>query len=740
MHLSDMKLSHKMMVFISTIFLSLLISAVLVESEVSTLVDEVEVVKTESVPFALSAAEMKKTVVEVQQWLTDISVTRGQDGLDDGFTEAEKSRQHFLEDVAEFRQMYEAENDSANLEKLAKLEAAFEAWYKTGKHLAQTYINEGTSAGNQLMGGFDSAAEKLDGLLTPFVNDQVQEAESMLTHAVEETVVLKTTLIIVFIIIIAVFIAFGTVITRSILKSIRSLEKVISKVAQTGEFSHRVEILGKDEIGNMSIAFNQLLEDMQKALAEANKVVSSLADGQFDQRIEYDIPGDLATLKNGINDSADHISGVMVQLKDVMDSMVRGDFSHQVSTSAKGQYGDMLLNAAQALSSLNSVIADINVAMQHMNDGDFNARVTAEAQGDLALMKNNVNDSLKQIAKVVDAISEEVNAQAAGDLTKELTGNFKGQLHGLQTAINASIKKLKEVVIMATNASEVVNGAAAEVSQGSNDLSKRVQQQAAALEQTSSTMHEMNSQVQNSSENAQHANQIAKDVQGKANEGTEVMQQTMEAMTAIEESSHKISDIVTLIDGIAFQTNLLALNAAVEAARAGDHGRGFAVVAGEVRALAQKAADAAKDIKTLIDETVNRVEYGSNLATQSGEMLQSINDSIDSVSQMIGQIATAATEQAEGVEQVHQAITEIDGVTQQNAALVEETSAASESLSEQARRLQQEMAFFNTGEQHIGSAPARLAAPKKPKPQQPAPKAIAPKPQKAESDDEWGEF
>ncbi|PLA75316.1 methyl-accepting chemotaxis protein [Hydrogenovibrio sp. SC-1] len=740
MHLSDIKLTHKMMAFISVISFSLLISAVLVESEVSTLVGEVDVVKTESVPFALSAAEMKKTVVEVQQWLTDISVTRGQDGLDDGFTEAEKSRQHFLEDVAEFRAMYEAENDSDNLQKLAKLEAAFEEWYKTGKHLAETYIKDGTSAGNQFMGQFDTAAEQLDTLLTPFVNDQVQEAEMMLSHAAEETQVLKSTLITVFVIIILVFIAFGTVITRSILRSIHSLEKVITKVSQTGEFKHRVEVLGKDEIGSMSIAFNQLLDNVQRALTDANKVVSSLADGQFDQRIQYEISGDLATLKAGINNSADHISDVMDQLKNVMNALVKGDFSHHVSTNAKGQYGDMLINADQALSSLNSVIADINVAMQHMNDGDFNARVTAEAQGDLALMKNNVNDSLKQIAKVVDAISEEVNAQAAGDLTKELTGNFKGQLHGLQTAINASINKLKEVVIMATNASEVVNGAAAEVSQGSNDLSKRVQQQAAALEQTSSTMHEMNSQVQNSSENAQHANQIAKDVQGKANEGTEVMQQTMEAMTAIEESSHKISDIVTLIDGIAFQTNLLALNAAVEAARAGDHGRGFAVVAGEVRALAQKAADAAKDIKNLIDETVNRVEYGSNLATQSGEMLQSINDSIDSVSKMIGQIATAATEQAEGVEQVHQAITEIDGVTQQNAALVEETSAASESLSEQATRLQQEMAFFNTGEQHIGASPAQLAAPKEPKPQQPAPKAIQPKANKAQSDDEWGEF
>lgn len=168
-------------------------------------------------------------------------------------------------------------------------------------------------------------------------------------------------------------------------------------------------------------------------------------------------------------------------------------------------------------------------------------------------------------------------------------------------------------------------------------------------------------------------------------------------LKAIEESSHKISEIVTLIDSIAFQTNLLALNAAVEAARAGDHGRGFAVVAGEVRSLAQKSAEAAKDIKSLIDETSQRVEQGASLATKSGDMLSDINSSIDNITQMISHIAQASSEQANGVSQVHIAISQIDQVTQQNAALVEETSAAAESMSEQAQSLSRDMSFFKTG-------------------------------------------
>jgi len=299
----------------------------------------------------------------------------------------------------------------------------------------------------------------------------------------------------------------------------------------------------------------------------------------------------------------------------------------------------------------------------------------------------------------VDQFSQVISAQATGDLTKVLppSQHFKGPLLELKDSINYSAQKVKEVVNMAIDAANVVNNAAQKVSQGSSKLSERVQEQAAALEETSATMHEMNSQMQSSRDNAVEVTHIVKKVKDDADLGVEVMKQNIEAMTAIQASSHKISDIVSLIDGIAFQTNLLALNAAVEAARAGEHGRGFAVVAGEVRNLAQKSATASKEIKTLIVETVERVNQGSKVASESSEMLNSINVSIDSVNLMIAEITTAANEQAEGISQVHQALTQIDGVTQQNSALVDETHAAAEVLSEQAQLLQKEMGFFRTG-------------------------------------------
>jgi len=373
-----------------------------------------------------------------------------------------------------------------------------------------------------------------------------------------------------------------------------------------------------------------------------------------------------------------------------------------------------------------------------MQQGAFDARVEVETSGSLLLMKDSVNNSMSVLSQAINAIITIVTAQSMGDLTNTLPdGDFKGQLNDLKNAINNSSVKVKDSIVQAINASNIVNAAANQVSQGSSDLSSRVQEQAAAIEQTSATMHEMTSAVQANTINARKVSDLAHQVQGQSVDGAAVMQQTIGAMQSIRESSHKISDIVTLIDGIAFQTNLLALNAAVEAARAGEHGRGFAVVAGEVRTLAQKSAEAAKDIKVLINDSVTRVENGTLLAEKSGQMLTDITGSVKEVAGMIEEIANASNEQATGINQVHTAIAQIDAVTQQNAALVEETTAAAESLSKEADHLRENMSFFNTGIKITASLPA---APKKqPSTSVKASKAL-PAPKKATSGADWSEF
>lgn len=342
------------------------------------------------------------------------------------------------------------------------------------------------------------------------------------------------------------------------------------------------------------------------------------------------------------------------------------------------------------------MVEDINAVADALSNGQLDRTIQAEANGAFLAIKTSMNQGLTVLSEAIAGVTQLLIAQSAGDLTQNMTGEFKGQFAQLQTVLNDSTHNLNQIIGQAAIAASIVGTAADEVAQAAADLSDRVQQQAAAVEQTSATMDQMNSAVQANTENAQHVVGLATDVQDKTQQGAKIMHQTIQAMKAIEDSSHKISDIVTLIDSIAFQTNLLALNAAVEAARAGEHGRGFAVVAGEVRNLAQKSAEAAKDIKILIEETTGRISQGSKLAMDSGDMLQDINQSIKSVNNMITQIANASLEQAQGISQVHQAITQIDDVTQQNAALVEETTATAESMKEQAEQLSENMRFFKT--------------------------------------------
>ena len=538
------------------------------------------------------------------------------------------------------------------------------------------------------------------------VSNHAAEAESALEKFTkiasnnEQIIESKNQLIAVSFSLIATIIMLSIVLwtRRGVLAPLTLLSEQVLAITQQMRFNQPISYTAQDEMGDLARALNALFAALDKGVCESNLVISAIAAGNMTQRVTGNYVGDLAALQKGINESADNIAKVIESLSYAMSSLSSGNFNIAINTQASGDYGVMLSHAANSMSALNHVINDMNLVMAQMNEGDFNARVNAQANGDLLSMKDNVNNAMDRLAMAVSGISGIMTAQADGDLTRECAANFKGQLKDLQTAINQSSRKLKEIVSDAVQASTIVSCAADQVSQGSSDLSSRVQEQAATLEQTCSTMNEMASAVQNNTANARKVAELTHQVKNQSTDGAAVMQQTISAMQSIRESSSKIAEIVTLIDSIAFQTNLLALNAAVEAARAGEHGRGFAVVASEVRALAGKSADAAKDIKGLIEDSVNRIHAGTTLADKSGEMLNGITTSIEQVAEMIEHIAEASKEQTVGINQVHLAIADIDKVTQENAALVEETTAAADSLSSEANNLRNNMAFFKTGD------------------------------------------
>ncbi|MFM9912458.1 MAG: methyl-accepting chemotaxis protein [Methylophilaceae bacterium] len=338
---------------------------------------------------------------------------------------------------------------------------------------------------------------------------------------------------------------------------------------------------------------------------------------------------------------------------------------------------------------------------------------------------------------------------ARGNLANHIAVN-SGDTTSLLAALNEMQGSLRNLILQIKTSADSIGTGAKEIASGNSDLSSRTEQQASSLEETASSMEELSSTVKQNAENAKQANQLASAASGVAVKGGQVVGEVVGTMSSINESSRKIVDIISVIDGIAFQTNILALNAAVEAARAGEQGRGFAVVAAEVRNLAQRSAAAAKEIKTLIGDSVDKVENGTKLVAQAGETMEEIVNSVKRVTDIMGEIAAASAEQSSGIDQINNAVTQMDEVTQQNAALVEQAAAAAESLEEQAQELTEAVSVFklDTGSTVSGARrpTPRMATPAPAsKPESASVKSVTnTKPKlpkaKAAAEEEWEEF
>jgi len=488
----------------------------------------------------------------------------------------------------------------------------------------------------------------------------------------------------------------GTVITRSLLRSIEALENTMLQIVETGELKHRITVYGNDELARTSKSVNLLLDDISGAVFGVNGVLKDIAKGNFDNRVESELKGDFLAMKNEVNTSVDQISGVVSILEKTAQNFRTGVLQvyKDDSTELEGKFSDVLYDLDRSAVRMKSNVESIAETLKHLAHGDFSARSEADARGDFIPLKESLNITLNDLESFVDEVAKVQSSISEGDLTHTVEGIYAGKMAVLKDSLNSSVTNTAVMVAKVEAIAQSVVTGVEGLARGNSDISNRVQEQAAALEETSASMEEMTSTVRNNADNAVQAKDKTLDARKQLETGLDTMARALSSMEQMSEANRKINEITTLIDGIAFQTNLLALNAAVEAARAGEHGRGFAVVAGEVRNLAGKSAEAAGEIKHLIENSVKISQESGLYVRQTSDALGEINISMDEVSVMVTEISGTSEEQARGVEQVNSAINSMDEMTQGNANVVQSAAESSKALLGDADILKEQVSKF----------------------------------------------
>jgi methyl-accepting chemotaxis protein len=628
---------------------------------------------------------------------------------------------------------------------------------------------------------YTAAAQKASDLFKLQVDrGQVQLAESEQEFASE-----RLWIILIVLAALAVGGWIAAAMVRSITRPINSIIETFQALAN-GDFTRNVDLSRNDELGKVLQGLQSMQIQQGFAVAESKRIANdnlririaldcvsaNLRIADDDGTVIYANKGLLTTLRQiepGLREQQPNFTvdgfvgsniGVFYQDPEAALRTLRelqttrqaelniGQRIYNVITNPiVNERGERLGTVGEWVDRTAELNAQRSVAalVSQASAGNLEARIdTSTLEGFYKELGTGINSLVETSGAAIVEIAGLLSRVAEGDLTQTLTSDYQGTFGRLRDDANQTVTKLRHLVGEIQMSAQTINTAAKEIASGNQDLSCRTEEQASSLEETASSMEQLTSTVKQNADNARQANELAGAAQRVADRGGEVVGQVVNTMSAIHHSSSKIADIIGVIDGIAFQTNILALNAAVEAARAGEQGRGFAVVATEVRNLAQRSAAAAKEIKGLISDSVDKVEIGNKLVDQAGRTMEEVVSSIKRVARIMGDISDASREQSSGIEQVSMAVTQMDEVTQQNAALVEQAAAAAESLEEQAHQLAQTVALFRIAD---GNQPPRLGSPQRRLQSEAAPSTHSERPraQKAPAnpvslDDEWEEF
>ena len=577
----------------------------------------------------------------------------------------------------------------------------------------------------EFMGTFDATETNLKNILYTTMN----EMDIVIAKRIVDLKSEQRHIIIVCFIFIALSIWLCRYLSKSISAPVYHIKTTLQKLAG-GELNLEIEETQHlDEIGEMARAASELKIVSVEALMTkfaVDSVDSSVMIANSKNIVTY-VNASLLKLfkmneagirKSMPNFNADNLIGRQIDLFDPEGTSLRRDEILSNSTNSNQMMidiGDRKFNLTispifsphdkrrlgtaiewRDMTQELAIQSEIESIVARASAGDLSARADLDGrEGFFRSISEGLNNLLDGVSSATNDIIRMLSALADGNLNERITTDYQGAFGQLKNDANATAEKLSQIVVQIQNASELISQAASEISDGSTDLSERTEQQASSLEETAASMHAVSSTVKDNAQSAGEANKLAQEASQIADDGGAVVGNAVKAMSDIETASRKISDIIGVIDEIAFQTNLLALNAAVEAARAGDAGKGFAVVATEVRSLAQRSSQASKEIKELISDSNNMVKNGVDMVNKAGGSLHEIVTSIKRVAELVAGIATASRQQSGSLSEINSAVSQMDEMTQKNAALVEQSAAAAKSMEEQSRDLIDLITFFN---------------------------------------------
>lgn len=485
----------------------------------------------------------------------------------------------------------------------------------------------------------------------------------------------------------------------------QTLDAIVEPIETTSEYLGQIaqgnipEEISTQYRGDFNQIRNSLMistKAIRSLISDTNTLVNAAVAGQLSTRVdETQHSGDYAKIIAGMNSTLDPIATPIITAANSLNAIALGRMEPIDQSQYQGEFGQIGQSLQTCTDAINQLVNDANKLAQAAVAGEL--EVTADSEqhnGEFANVVIGMNNTLQAVAEPIAECKTVMSALAKGNLTLNVVGDYQGEFAVLKESVNTSVQTLANMVAQIDQAANTIGQSSNQISHGIDDLSNRSESQASSLEETAASIEELTSTVNQNSDSTQHVSELAASASEKATHGGKLIDSSITAMREIGASSSKISQIINVINDIAFQTNLLALNAAVEAARAGEKGKGFAVVASEVRNLAQRSSDASKDITLLINDSVQKVDEGTRLVNESGDALAEIVLSVQDVAKVIKEIAAATIEQTSGINQVNQAIIQMDEMTQKNSQLVDHTLDISSVMDSQAMKLKQLMSQF----------------------------------------------